>query len=81
MKFQEELIREKIFFTTNELSSYLHVSTQTINKKRKAGELPYFKIGRKVFFRKEKIDLWINNQELKNVQPKDSQTEVKSIKE
>ena len=54
-------------FNTNELANYLHVCAQTINKLRKNKELPYFKIGRNIFFSKDSIDLWIHQQELKNL--------------
>lgn len=57
-------------FNTNELANYLHVSAQTINKLRKNKELPYFKIGRNIFFNKDSIDLWIHQQELKNLKSK-----------
>ena len=70
---------ENKILTTKEVANYLRMSPQTIDKKRKNKELPYFKIGRNVFFNKDKIDLWIHNKEMENLQQEDNQTEVKSI--
>lgn len=74
---------ENKILTTKELANFLRLSPQKINKMRKNGEIPYFKIGRKIFFNKDKIDLWIQRREMESMQPKEiySQTEVKSIGE
>ena len=74
---------ENKILTTKELANVLRLSPQKINKMRKNGEIPYFKIGRKIFFNKDKIDLWIQRREMESMKPKDiySQTEVKSIGE
>lgn len=74
---------ENKILTTKELANFLRLSPQKINKMRKNGEIPYFKIGRKIFFNKDKIDLWIQRREMESMQPKEiySQKEVKSIGE
>lgn len=70
----------KKIFTTTEVAEYLGLSTQTIKKMREKNQIPYFRPEgtRKYLFNKEKIDLWIHNQEMKNLQ-QESETEVKSI--
>jgi len=69
--------------TTQEVANYLGLSIQTINKMRAKNQIPYFRPEgtRKFLFNKEKIDLWIHNEEIKNLQKIDNQTEVKSLGE
>lgn len=72
---------DKKIFNVNELANYLGVRESYVYKMRREGIIPYFRLGeRKILFSKEKIDLWIHNQEMKNLQ-QDKETEVKSIKE
>lgn len=54
--------------TIPELSKYLNISSQTIRKLVKNGDLPFFKVGDTVKFSKNSIDEWIHNQELFNYQ-------------
>ena len=65
--------------TPTELANYLRVSAQKIYSMTKAGEIPYFKIGKKIFYSKETIDIWIQNQELYLKPIEEDQTKVKSI--
>lgn len=75
-------ITNKKVFNVRELANYLGVSEQLIYKLKRNGEIPSFKLGdRKILFSKEKIDLWIHNEEMKNLPKRDNQTEVKSIGE
>lgn len=46
-----------------ECAAYLHTSYFTLTRRAKAGELPCFKMGRRVMFRKSSIDAWIEAQE------------------
>ena len=69
-------------FNVKELANYLGVSEQLIYKMNRNGEIPSFTLGdRKILFSKDKIDLWIHNQEINNMQNKINETEVKSIGE
>ena len=65
----------------NELAVYLHCSTQTIRKMIRNKEIPYFNIGRKMYISKETIDIWIRNQEMKNLQREENEEVVKNIGE
>lgn len=46
-----------------ELSRYLKVSKQVIYKLVQRGKIPSFKLGRRLRFRKSKIDAWIDKHE------------------
>ncbi|OFP17186.1 hypothetical protein HMPREF2998_03065 [Corynebacterium sp. HMSC065A05] len=45
-----------------EACEYLKVSRTTIFKLRKAKMLPIYKVGKRVFFRREDLDTFIRNQ-------------------
>ena len=47
--------------TSQELSSYLKITTTTIYKLAQQGEIPSFKIGSEWRFKKELIDRWLEN--------------------
>ena len=43
-----------------ELSEYINLSTSTIYKKTSASQIPYIKSGKKLLFKKEVIDGWLD---------------------
>lgn len=45
-----------------EMSEYLHCSISTIRKLVRTNQIPYFRIGNRLFFNKNYIDEWICNQ-------------------
>ena len=49
-------------FNVKEVAEYLHCSQSTIRKLLKKKQIPSFRIAYRIFFKKEHIDLWINNQ-------------------
>ena len=49
-------------FNVKEVAKYLHCSQSTIRKLLKKKQIPSFRIAYRIFFKKEHIDLWINNQ-------------------
>lgn len=53
-------------FDSQEAAAYLHIHYDTLIRKSKMGEIPHFRIGRKYLFRKESLDEFIRDQELKN---------------
>ena len=61
-----------------ELSIYLKCSVSVIRKLVRNNGIPFFRIGNKLYFKKSAIDLWIQNQELKNSQYEN--TDFKSIR-
>ena len=63
-----------------ELSIYLKCSVSVIRKLVRNNGIPFFRIGNRLSFRKESIDLWIKNQEMKNFQDKTYELKVMSLK-
>ena len=51
--------------TVEEVAGYLKMKVVTIYKHAQEGKLPGFKVGSKWRFKKETIDGWIEEQELK----------------
>ena len=49
-------------FYIKELAEYLHCSESTIRKLVRNKVIPSFRIANRIFFRKNFIDMWINNQ-------------------
>lgn len=54
---------ENTVFDTKEAAAYLKVHYETLLKGARRGEIPHFKVGRKVLFRKESLDEFIRKQE------------------
>ena len=51
-----------------ELTKYLRCSDSTVRKLIKNKEIPNFKIANRFYFKKELIDIWIQNQCMKSVE-------------
>ena len=51
-----------------ELAKYLHCSIMSVRRMIYNKEIPYFTIGNRYFFKKESIDNYISNCEIKNMQ-------------
>ena len=49
-------------FDVKEAAKYLHCSESTIRKLMRNNKIPSFRIAYRVFFKKELLDLWIENQ-------------------
>ena len=54
-------------FNIKELSTYLRCSISIIRKLVKENDIPFFRIGSKLFFKKTSIDNWINYKENNNL--------------
>ena len=50
----------KSYLTIDDLSEYIHLSRSTIYKKTSARLIPYIKSGKKLLFKKDAIDEWLN---------------------
>ena len=50
----------KSYLDIDELSEYIHLSRSTIYKKTSTSQIPYLKSGKKLLFKKEAIDEWLN---------------------
>ncbi|SDX61552.1 helix-turn-helix domain-containing protein [Salimicrobium album] len=53
---------ERVTMTAQETAEYLGVCTETIYIMCRRKELPYLKIGRRIFFKKDMIDEWMMKQ-------------------
>lgn len=58
---------EKIVFNVPEICKYLHTSESSIRKLIRTKQIPHYRILSRIFFDKETIDMWINNQQLNNL--------------
>ena len=76
---RETLIKEELrtlvnerdgVFTVQELAGYLRMKPLTIYKHASTGKLPGFKVGSHWRFKKQTIDLWIQDQERHSTQGK-----------
>jgi len=47
-----------------ELSEYLEIKEKTLYAKVAAGDIPHYKIGRLVRFKKTEIDIWVESQKV-----------------
>lgn len=47
--------------TAQEVSDYLGLSKETIYKLAQEGKIPHVHIGRRVLFKKERIDQWLED--------------------
>ncbi len=51
---------DKDHFTTDEAAGYINLAASTLTKKRLYGDGPtYFKIGRRVIYKREDLDVWL----------------------
>ena len=49
-------------FDVKEAAEYLHCSESTIRKLMRTKQIPSFRVGYRVYFKKELLDLWVENQ-------------------
>ncbi|ASN06316.1 helix-turn-helix domain-containing protein [Virgibacillus necropolis] len=58
---------ERQTLTVKEVANYLGVHTDTIYAMVHGKQIPHLKIGIRILFTKESIDLWIQDQEYTNL--------------
>ena len=51
----------KEIYNIKELSNYLKISPSEIRKLVRQNKIPYFRVGNRIKFEKEKINEWIEN--------------------
>jgi excisionase family DNA binding protein len=56
---------DKLTINAKELSELLGVSIDTIYKMTREKEIPYVPLGRRVLYRRESIEQWLKENELK----------------
>ena len=54
-----------ILLTRKELMDYLRIKPSTLRKLMLRNEFPYFKLERRVLFRKDDIDKWLESKRVK----------------
>jgi excisionase family DNA binding protein len=64
------------FLTVQEVSEYLHIKPATLYSKVGGGEIPHYKVGRLVRFKREDIDRWMEDH---RQDPSDADKRVKAI--
>ena len=71
----------KEFLNINELSDYLNMRKSTLYSMVENKEIPFFRFGRLIRFKKEEIDMWIENHREKTIDPDKKAKEIlKGIK-
>ena len=63
-----------------ELSKYLKVSQSGIRNLVRNKSIPIFRIGNRIYAKRSSIDLWINKQEINNMQDNNFETKIKPLK-
>jgi excisionase family DNA binding protein len=51
--------------TKAEVMAFLRISKRTLDKMMKARDIPFFKLKRKVLFRKSDLDSWLESKRIK----------------
>ncbi|QHI72871.1 helix-turn-helix domain-containing protein [Aminipila terrae] len=54
---------ENKIFDSREAAAYLHICYDTLVRSVRKNEIPHFKVGRKLLFRKDSLDEFIRKQE------------------
>lgn len=57
-------------FDIKEVATYLHCSESTIRKLVRNNGIPFYRIARRIFFRKTFIDNWVMSQCRENIEQK-----------
>ena len=55
------MLVDKQYFTIDQLSEYLSIKKSTLYSKVGSGEIPFYKIGRLIRFRKDDVDRWMDS--------------------
>lgn len=50
----------KSYLNVNELSEYIHMSSSSIYKKTSLRQIPFIKSGKKLLFKRDAIDDWLD---------------------
>ena len=66
-------------FNIKEVSEYLKCSVSGIRNLVRNKSIPYYRIGNRLFFRKESIQLWIQSQEETNMHHETNELQIKPL--
>ena len=67
---------QNITFDAHEAAAYLKVHYETVLRMSRRKELPHHRIGRKLLFRKDSLDTWIQEQEQRSVMTAEEKEKV-----
>ncbi len=56
-----------VYMNIEALSEYINLSKSTIYKKTMQNQIPYIKTGKKLLFKQESIDSWLNRNSFETV--------------
>lgn len=68
------------FLSPDEVSRYLKIPKETIYKLSRRGDIPCFKVGKQLRFRKKSIDRWAKEKELESVKRRADKTRATTSK-
>lgn len=68
--------KENIVFTASETAKYLHCHYETVIRMARRKQIPHHRIGRRLLFRKDSLDQWIQAQELRSTMIADQPDKV-----
>jgi excisionase family DNA binding protein len=66
----------KEFLNIKDLSDYLSMRKSTLYSMVESKEIPFFRFGRLIRFKKEEIDMWIENHREKTIDPAEKGREI-----
>ena len=68
LKTENSIVAESKPMNLKEVVAYMGTSTSAIYKLTSTAEIPHYKLGKKLFFKKEEIDEWIYANKVKTRQ-------------
>lgn len=66
-------------FNIKEVANYLKCSISGIRNLVRNKNIPFYRVGNRLFFKKSSIDLWIDKQEKNNMQDTICETKIKPL--
>lgn len=66
--------------TITETAKLLHCSVSNIRNMVRNNEIPFFRLGTRIYFNKETIANWLHTKEIQSLNSKIEQNQIKSMK-
>ncbi|MCL5058706.1 MAG: excisionase family DNA-binding protein [Actinobacteria bacterium] len=67
---EETAVSQRTRMLPQEAAAFIGCGYDKLMKDVRAGMIPHYRIGRRVFFTKETLNLWIDNLEMRSLQGK-----------
>jgi excisionase family DNA binding protein len=64
------------YFKIEDISAYLNIKTKTLYAMVEAGDIPHYRIGRLIRFKREDVDLWMEEKKVMGSNPPDKPKRV-----